>query len=274
MIPHPQESERDPTRPPSRLAAMLAPALVLLAAATGCSHHCGYIEQRAALVRAPEKDQITYLPGKGFFGPLKPVSRENHLLQVRVFRVGSGSQAFRREIWAREQYVKFVWYDPPLKVLSWVLFWRPFWEPFRDPHYHNGRNWDMLDYLRDVFAWFNIFEAFPNGRRTIGPEKLISAKPMFLKGDNLTDPEKSGRIALQHRGKTLLKRQVDDQGWAELDLLPVIRPQMADADLELALRYQPDRKVPPILKFIRIPRQVVAELLKKQRAAAGSPSKK
>ncbi len=148
-------------------AALLLPALLVW----GCSHHCGYVEEYVRTERAPELDQSQKEPSEPKVDIVQAPTATDAHVEVKVSRPTYYRSAIRCHHVGREVYVKYRPQDMILKPLLLLPVIPALWTPIRDPHLHGGKEWGAWNYLRDVFAWFNPFEAKPHGARVLGPRR-------------------------------------------------------------------------------------------------------
>jgi len=157
--------------------------------------------------------------------------REGPWLRVRAEALEVATGPARVRLHGRAAYVEYRWYTPLVKPLIAVTLIGPFYAAAFDPHAHNGRTWDLLDYLRDTFAWYNLFSAVPTGPRVLDDAETL------LREQRSTIVLRVARVPLPQREVVLL---IDDQlvarqttaadGHARLDLGPWLRERTGASD--------------------------------------------
>jgi hypothetical protein len=217
------------------VAAILLLLLCGLAAA-GCRHPCGYVGKHTAIV--PEADA----------GLAESRPAPDPLVIEQLLAPGSGTLVLRAEglevasamaecrLYGREAYVEYRWYTPLVKPLVVLTLVGPFYAAGFDPHAHDGGNWDLLDYLRDVGAWFNLFSGIPTGARLLADEETL------LRSERRMTVVRVARVALADRkvalfidDKPFAEARTDSVGRARFELDPWVRARTDSADHALRL---------------------------------------
>lgn len=207
-------------------------AVTCVLAATACRHPCGYVDLRAQLVYAgPEAVAVS--PEENPIAVVRDASTENDLLEVAIEKVEITSRPAQKTIYGREVYVPYQWYTPVAKPILAATGAVPVYSSWRDPHTHGAGNWGLLDYLRDLAAWYNFCSGIPIGPRRLGGY-VQAAKPqditVELKRRRL--PMVGKTVTLHLAGEEVARKVSDDRGRVTFDMRAILVENFKDRPAE------------------------------------------
>ena len=216
-------------------ACALTAALGLLLAA-GCAHPCGYVEIRTRLAPIGDEREVERLPAVRPLRILRDVSATNAVIEVQVEEREVTTGLAVQETHGRRTYVPYKWYAPILKPLASVTVVLPFYFSASSPHSHGAGNWGMLDYFRDVLAWFNPFSALPAGsRRVESRERPLRWRVISAPLAERQVPISGRAVALHLDGEKIEEQVSDAEGMVRFDLTQRLTSEFAQDDRQLAL---------------------------------------
>lgn len=237
--------------------------LALLAAlAGGCRHHAGWVDRRVRNVPLTDRTHEFLVPAE------EPLLIEaapfggDGALRARAVGERVVRRFERREIIAQRAYVPYRWYTPVWKPVVMATVVMPFYLSYVDPHDHSGRNWGLGDYLRDVFAYFNIFEAYPFGPRMVEDEWTVLASDEWLVPIAHEEaPLEGARLRLLLNGRLLAEGEADEEGRAVFDLAELATEEMAGEDRRFTLQLAPDARQGGATKDLTVTAETLRSLL-------------
>ena len=206
----------------------IALALTALFAGAGCSHHAGWVDKETRRVALTRETRDTTVSAKAPIRVLSQPTAASGALHLRLVRIRLSQRMARRDLTGRRTYVRYHWSVPLLKPFVMISVYFPFYLPNVHPHNHSGGTWGAGDYFRDVLAWYNIFEAYPNGPQEVEEtRKTISSRLSWVTVQRREIPLVGARVEVRADGKALARARSDNDGVAKLDLRPHLTPAMA-----------------------------------------------
>ena len=212
--------------------------LLLLCAlpAAGCRHPCGYVGKHAVILPEGDPGPAESRPAPDPLAVEQLLAPANGALIVRAEGLEVASAMADCRLYGREAYVEYRWYTPLVKPLVVLTIVGPFYAAGFDPHAHDGGNWDLLDYLRDVGSWFNLFSGIPTGARMLADdEELLRSERRMAVVRVARVPLPDRKVALFIDDKPFAEAPTDAAGRARFELDPWVRARTDSLDHALRL---------------------------------------
>ncbi len=241
------------------LARVLILALIPLLAA-GCRHYTGYVQQHVETTPAQGQARTDFAPAPDPIRIIGLPNAQSGAVEFRAVQREVTRKPATRQIVARRVYVRYHWSVWLAKPLTWITLYLPFYLPYADPHNHDGGNWDQLDYWRDVLAYYNLFEANPNGSQRIEEKwTVLLSEPAWQTFTRDEAPLPGAPVRLLLGAQPLAQTLTNAEGVARFDLRRVLTPEIAGASREFTLDLVPSR--PGSAKTFTLSAEVLQALL-------------
>jgi hypothetical protein len=221
-----------------RSVLKLAALAAVLATATsqGCAHPCGYADVRvtwtlraSGQMRQADRQQLLIV--------LRHPSVEDPRLVVSLSKALVVEREVLRQFSGIEVVVPYHWSALVVKPILPFTLVLAVWMPFDRPHSHDAGIWGMGDYLRDFVAWFNLFEAFPNGKQEASGNRVVfRTEKGWQPTQRLASPMSGARIQVLAAGQPVASLTTDAEGNATVDLRALARRIPARAETVLTLQ--------------------------------------
>lgn len=242
------------------LARILILALIPLLAA-GCRHYAGYVQKHVETMPAKGQAKTDFAPAPEPIRIIGLPTAQSGAVEFRAVQREVTRQPATRQVVARRVYVRYHWSVWLAKPLAWITLYLPFYLPYADPHNHDGANWDQLDYWRDVLAYYNLFEANPNGSQRIEEAwTVLLSEQAWQTSTRDEAPLPSAPVRLLLGPQALAQTLTSAEGVARFDLRRVLTPELASATREFTLDLIPGR--PGSAKTFTLSPEVMQALLK------------
>jgi len=241
------------------LARLCILALIPLLAA-GCRHYTGYVQQHVETTpdKGPSRQEFAPAPE-----PIRLIglpTAQSGAIEFRAVQREIIRRPVTRQVTARRTYVRYHWSVWLAKPLAWISLYLPFYMPYADPHNHGGGNWNQLNYWRDVLAYYNLFEANPNGSQRIEDEwTVLSAEQTLETVIREEAPLPGAPVQLLLGSQPLAQALTSPEGVARFDLRRVLTPEIAATAREFTLDLIPGRA--GSAKTFTLPDEVLQTLL-------------
>lgn len=214
---------------------------LIAASLTGCRHYAGWSDRRVRRVPFSEETRVEIVEAPNPIQVVGTPSPQDGTIELRVVATEQARRLERREIIGRRAYVPYRWHTPLWKPVVIASVIGPFYLPYADPHDHSGKAWGMRDYLRDVVAYFNIFEAYPYGARELEEEwRVISSEETWMPVSKAETPLPAAQLRLRLDDATLSQATTDAGGAARFDLAGLLTKEMASQDRRFTILLLPD----------------------------------
>jgi len=217
-----------------RIARTAAVLTLLLFGLSGCAHHVGYTDLRVTDVplAGPRR---TGDRGR-FLRVLHHPTPDEPTLRVQVCEKVTVEEPVLRRFSGCAVVVPYRWTTPFLKVLVPVTLAAGVVMSFRQPHDHAADLWGPVDYLRDVFAWVNPFEAFPAGPQRIRAGRVTFRSERAWAPARVTFvPLRRVGVRLTREGRILARARTDARGACSFALRPLARRMRSSRPFALTI---------------------------------------
>ena len=216
------------------LQSLLLAGLVLTGA--GCRHYAGWVDRQIRVTPLSAADPRTEAKTDIRLRVTRTPTASSSVLEVGLVQPYAVRRRVNRELIAKRTYARYHWSTPLVKPLVAVTIFFPFYFSYIDPHNHRGATWDKWDYLRDVFAYWNVFEAWPGGAHRMEKEwTVLWSERRHDTVPTREDPIPGARVEIRLGDRRLGHATTDAEGVARFDLRPHLTAKMAGADREFAV---------------------------------------